>query len=192
MATPTKQAHEQVVAARRQLGRELDELRVAGRSAVDIPAKVRRNPVRTVGLMGGAGFLAVGGPKRVLRAVERRVRPTREQKLKGILPKDIERIIDRTAENAEQVKVRLEQDFYDWMDKKRPQQAAPSTGRQSFWKTYDAFVGPLGALGAKALAERLLAAEPRRKPGGGTEKPGDVTLTDLATAEVGKKITGSG
>jgi hypothetical protein len=142
--------------------------------------------------MGGAGFLAVGGPKRVLRAVERRVRPTREQKLKGILPKDIERIIDRTAENAEQVKVRLEQDFYDWMDKKRPRQAAPSTGRQSFWKTYDAFVGPLGALGAKALAERLLAAEPRRKPGGGTEKPGDLTLADLATAEVGKKITGSG
>jgi ElaB/YqjD/DUF883 family membrane-anchored ribosome-binding protein len=189
MAASTKQAHEQVVAARRQLRHELDELRSAGRSAVDIPAKVRRNPVKTIGLAGGAGFLAVGGPKRILRAVERRVRPTRQDRLKGILPKDVERIIDRTAENAEQVRQRLEQDFHDWMSKKRPQ-VAPSGARQSFWKTYDALVGPIGALAAKSLAGRLFAAEPKRRPDGNVEKPGDVTMDDLATAEVGKKIAG--
>ncbi len=190
MATSTKQAYEQVVAARRQLGHEMDELRLATRSAVDIPAKVKRNPVQTIGLIGGAGFLAVGGPKRVLKAIEHRVRPTKKDRLKGILPKDVEKVVGKHAANAEEVRQRLEQDFYDWMSKKRPQQA-PATGRRSFWKTYDALIGPLGALGAKSLVERLLAPDPKRPASPGKDKPGDVTAADLATAEVGKKISGS-
>ncbi len=190
MAATTKQAHQEVVAARRQLGHELDELRVATRSAVDIPAKIKRNPVQTVGLIGGAGFLAVGGPKRVLQAVGRRVRPTKKDRFKGILPKDVEKLVDRTASNAEEVRQRLEQDFYDWMSKKRPQQA-PANARQSFWKTYDSFLGPLGALGTKALAERLFAADAKRTTASGEqERPGSTSTADRIATSVGKKLSG--
>ncbi len=191
MEATTKQAHQEVAAARKALGHELDELRLATRSAVDIPAKVKRNPVKTVGLLGGAGFLAVGGPKRVIQAIERRVRPAKKDRLKGILPKDIEKLVDKTASNAEDVRQRLEQDFYDWMSKKRPQQA-PATARQSFWKTYDSFLGPLGALGAKAMAEKLFAADTKRtKPGGERERPGSVSPADSIATTVGKKVSGS-
>lgn len=189
MEATTKQAHDQVVAARRQLGHELDELRLATRSAADIPAKVRKNPVQTVGLIGGAGFLAVGGPKRVLRAIEHRVRPRKKDRLKGILPKEVEKVIDRTAADADEVRQRLEQDFFDWMSKKRPQQA-PANARQSFWKTYDSLIGPLGALGAKSLIERLFASDPDRPAATDKDRPGTVSAADVVTAKVGDKLAG--
>jgi ElaB/YqjD/DUF883 family membrane-anchored ribosome-binding protein len=195
MGEETRTARQEVLAARASLSGEVDELGSAARSAVDIPAKVRKNPVQTVGVAAGAAFLAVGGPKRVLKAVERRVFPSRAQKAKGYLPKELARAIDSLGDDAAKAREHLESEFQEFLRRRAPEAkdvAKQVSGRQSFWKTYDAFVGPLGALGAKALAERLLAAEPRRKPGGGTEKPGDVTFGDLATAEVGKKITGSG
>ncbi|MBA2490118.1 MAG: hypothetical protein H0V36_12510 [Chloroflexi bacterium] len=202
MAASTKQAQQGVVAARRQLGHELDEMRLATRSAVDIPAKVRKHPVETIGLIGGAGFLALGGPKRIIQAIEHRVRPTRKDRLKGILPKDIERMVDKTGQNAEQVRQRLEQDFFDWMAKRRPQQA-PANARQSLWKTYDSFIGPLGALGAKSLIERLLAADPKRGSGASgsaasgsaasaQDRPEAVSSADMVTARIAKKISGGG
>ncbi len=189
MAATTKQANQEVVAARKALGHELDELRGAARSAVDIPAKVKANPVKTMGLIGGAGFLAVGGPKRIIQAMERRVRPTKKDRLKGILPKDVEKLVDKTASNAEEVRQRLEQDFYDWMSKKRPQQA-PAGARQSFWKTYDSFLGPLGALGAKAMAEKLFAADKKRDPASShQERAGSVSPADSVATTVGKKFS---
>lgn len=190
MEATTKQAHDQVVAARRQLGTELDELRLATRSAVDIPAKVKKNPVQTVGLIGGAGFLAVGGPKRVIRAIEHRVRPRKKDRLKGILPKEVEKVIDRTAADADEVRQRLEQDFFEWMSKKRPQ-GAPSNARQSFWRTYDSLIGPLGALGAKSLIQRLFTPDPERPTAGGKDRPGSVSATDIAAVKVGDKMAGS-
>ena len=89
MGTSTKEAHQQVIAARKAFAGELDELNAATRSALDIPAKVRKHPLETAGLAGGAAFLAVGGPKRVLKAVGRRVRPTRKQRFKGVLPDEV-------------------------------------------------------------------------------------------------------
>jgi hypothetical protein len=186
MGTATKEAHEQVIAARRALAGELDELTGAARSAVDIPAKVKRHPVETVGLAGGAAFLAVGGPKRVLKAVGSRVRPTKKQRLKGVLPKDVEKALDRLGGGADEVREKVEADFYDWMSKRRSK-AAPSSGRESFWKTYDALLGPLGALGAKALAERLFAADKTRP--GTDEQPGKTTHADMISARVGQKVT---
>jgi hypothetical protein len=119
--------------------------------------------------------------------VERRLRPKKKDRLKGVLPKEVERIVERTGQNAEEVRQRLEQDFYDWMQKKRPQQA-PGNARQSFWKTWDAFVGPLAALGTKSLAERLFAADPKRNQDAG-ERPGGVTVADSATAKIGRRVS---
>ena len=77
MAQSAAEARQQVEEARRGVERELDNLGESARAAVDIPAKVRRNPVKTAGLAGGAAFLILGGPKRLAKATERRFFPKR-------------------------------------------------------------------------------------------------------------------
>jgi hypothetical protein len=164
MATAAQEAERQVIAAREALGGELDELSAAARSAVDIPAKIRHNPVQTAALAGGAGFLLVGGPKRVLRAVANRVRPQRRDRHHGLLPDEVERALKHAAgPRAPEVQAALEEDFADYL-KKKGRQEPPPNAAQSLWKTYDALIGPLAAQGAKQLIGRLFAAEKDRGP----------------------------
>lgn len=153
MAEATDQARQEVIDARRALAAEADDLGVATRAALDIPAKVRQNPLRTAGLATGAVFLAVGGPKRVLKAVERRVAPSRADRVKSVLPKEVDRVVSRLGEDADKVRGQLESDFVSYLKREHPQ-AAPS-GRSSFWRTYDTFVGALGAIAARELAKKL-------------------------------------
>ena len=185
MGEATRAAQERVIAARGALASEVDELGVPVRSAVDLPAKARRNPARTAGLAGGAAFLALGGPKRVLKAVERRVAPKRSQRLKGILPKEVDRALDRLGGDASKVRENLEADFYDWMNKRRSKDA-PSSARQSFWKTYDALLGPVAALGAKRLVQRLFAPEP--DAAAKADREGS-SYADIVTAKAGQKVS---
>ena len=60
MGTEAEAARAEVVAAREAFSTELVRLEAAGRAAVDIKAKVKRNPVKAAGLAAGAGFLAIG------------------------------------------------------------------------------------------------------------------------------------
>jgi hypothetical protein len=156
MAQSSEEARQEVIHARRALAAEVDDLGTATRAALDIPAKVRRNPLRTAGIAGGAAFLAVGGPKRVLKAVERRVAPTRRQRLESILPKDIARTVDRIGGNAEAVRGQLERDFRDYLDRRHPEDTP--NARRSLWRTYDIMVGSLGTLAARQLAKKLFEA----------------------------------
>ena len=64
MGTEAEAARAEVVASREAFSAELVRLEAAGRAAVDIKAKVRRNPAQAAGLAAGAGFLALGGPRR--------------------------------------------------------------------------------------------------------------------------------
>jgi hypothetical protein len=148
MADETSEARQEIKNARRSAETELDELGAATRSALDIPAKIRRNPVKTAGLAGGAAFIAVGGPKRVLRAVESRVFPRRRDRLESVLPKDVARAVDRLGENAETVRANLERDFMHYLEKRHPEEAP--TARRSLWRTYDIFIGSLGGIATKA------------------------------------------
>jgi hypothetical protein len=182
MATSAQEAEQQVIAARQALGGELDELSAAARSAVDIPAKVRKNPVQTAALAGGAGFLLVGGPKRVLRAVAARVRPQRRER--RLLPNEIERAVKHAAgPRAPEVEDALEEEFAEFL-KKKAKQDPPASPAQSLWKTYDALVGPLAALGARQLAARLFAADTHRPPAsseGAEETGGSSSKPDAAS-----------
>ena len=71
MGTEAEAARAEVVAAREAFSAELVRLEAAGRAAVDIKAKVKRNPAKAAGLAAGAGFLAIGGPLKVVRGVGR-------------------------------------------------------------------------------------------------------------------------
>jgi hypothetical protein len=161
MADETSEARQEVRNARRAAETELDELGAATRSALDIPAKVRRNPIKTAGLAGGAVFLAVGGPKRVIRAAERRLFPSRAERMASVLPKDVARAVDRLGDDAETVRANLERDFMHYLERKHPEEAP--TARRSFWRTYDIFIGALGGLAAKTLARRLFEAPADRE-----------------------------
>ena len=79
-------ARDRVLEARAALSGELDGLTDATRSALDIPAKVRRDPIKAAALAGGAGFLLLGGPRKVLRAAGKRLIPHRRDPYDGLLP----------------------------------------------------------------------------------------------------------
>jgi hypothetical protein len=154
MAQSAAEARQEVENARQAVSNELDELGGAARRAVDIPAKVRNNPARTVGVAGGAAFLLLGGPKRLAKAAEARFFPKRVYKRDRALPKDVQKTINKLpAEDREQVEARLEQDFQSYLRKEHAQE--PATARQSVWKTYDMFLGIVGAAAARELVKKL-------------------------------------
>jgi hypothetical protein len=154
MADPLADARQEVVNARQAAGAELDELGHSVRAAVDIPAKVRRNPLKTAGLAGGAAFLALGGPKRVLKRVERRVLPRR--KVRRMLPEEIERAVDNLPEEErEQVRAHLERDFASYVQREHAKEQP--NARRSLWATYDTLLGVVGAAAARELVKKLFA-----------------------------------
>jgi hypothetical protein len=167
------EARKELLAARAALGYELDGLTAAGQSALDIPAKVREQPVKVAALAGGAGFLLLGGPRRVAGAVGRRLfAGRRKPKERGLLPDDVQRIL-RASEAGRDPKVRqaLEEDFADFLASKGKPEPEPNAAR-SFWRTYDALIGPVGTVAARILVEQLFAAgrgsgpkTPKRSPG---------------------------
>ena len=155
MADSTAEARQELERARRRAEAELDELGTATRSALDIPAKVRRNPLKVAGLAGGAAFLALGGPKRVIRATEKRVFPGRRDRLESILPKEVARTVDRLGGDAAAVRANLERDFMHYLERRHPEEAP--TGRRSLWKTYDVLVGIVGAAAAREMVKKLFS-----------------------------------
>ena len=121
MAQSSAEARQEVENARKGVEKELDDLDAATRAALDIPAKVKRNPVRTAGLAGGAAFLLLGGPRRVARAAERRFLPKRVYERDRALPKDVQATINKLdPEQRELVEAHLERDFAAYMNKEHP------------------------------------------------------------------------
>ncbi len=166
MGEETRQARQEVLAARAVLSGEVDELGSAARSAVDIPAKIRRNPLQTLGLATSAAFLVAGGPKRLLKAAERRFFPSRAERAKSYLPKELAKAIDSLGEDAAKARQHVEGEFEQFLRKRAPEaekEAKKLVGaRQSFWKTYDAAIVPASAILTKKLTDKLFAADPRR------------------------------
>jgi hypothetical protein len=153
-----------VEAARDGLGLALDDLTAAARGAMDVRTLVRRHPLRAASLAGGAGFLAVGGPKRVLRAVGRRLRRRRDP-YDGLLPEEVRDILrDADAPRQEEVEQALEADFARYLkDRRRVDERPRPNAVTSFWRTYDTLLGPMGAIVTR-LAERLATPEPPDEP----------------------------
>jgi hypothetical protein len=133
---------------------ELDELVPSLRRSLDFPAKFRRDPVRTAGIVGGAAFLLLGGPRRTARAVEKRFFPRRAMSPPRLVPKNVEKTLDRLEPgNREYVSGHLERDFAAYLKKEHP--AEPADARRSLWRTYDLLLGSVGAAAMRELVKRL-------------------------------------
>jgi len=158
-------AERQVVDARRAVEDQLVVLGQSTRAALDFPAKIRRNPVRTIGVVGGAAFLVLGGPRRVVRRVESRFFPQRVNRPKSLLPKDLHRTLDRLPEeNRALVEGHLERDFAAYLQKEHGPD--PANARTSLWKAFDTFMGIAGAAATREFVRRALEVPEKPDEGG--------------------------
>lgn len=157
------QALEQLRSAREGVARSLDELTGATQSALDVPAKIKRNPLKTAALLGGTGFLVLGGPRRMARLVARRVLPQpRPDPYGGLLPPQIEKVLKDTGVASDpEVRRALNKDFAEYLRKKGRYTAEPNAAA-SLWRTFDRLAGPLGTAGARVMVQRLMEAEQSR------------------------------
>jgi len=170
MADAKADARRQVEQARQAVETELDNLGTATRAALDIPAKVRRHPVQTAGVAGGAAFLLLGGPRRVAKGIEKRFFPKRHARPPKVLPRDVEQALDRLPEeDREMVRAHLERDFTAYL--KREHAKDPANARQSIWKTYDLMLGTVGARAARELVKKLFAVPQEERVEEVTETP---------------------
>jgi hypothetical protein len=111
VATEADAARDRVVAARAALGEELEVLEASARAAVDVPAKIRRNPVPFAAAAGGITFVAVGGPRRVFRAARNRIFGAPEPLPESMLPDQVEKALRELGDDGRKVRGALERDF---------------------------------------------------------------------------------
>lgn len=157
-----RDALKELGASRANVAKSLDDLTSATQSALDVPAKIRRNPGKTVALAGGAGFLMLGGPWRVARFLAHQVRPAARDPHAGLLPDEIERVLrDSGVADDPEVRRALDEDFAEYLAKKGRQGPEPGAAT-SFWRTFDKVAGPLGTVGARIMVQRLMEAERSR------------------------------
>ena len=151
-------AHQELLAARAAFAVEVDGLTSSTKAALDVPAKIRRDPIKAAALAGGAGFLILGGPKKVLKGVGRALPKRKRDPYAGLLPDEIEQVLKDTGLDRDPlVRQALEHDFAEYLRRKGRTDHQPNA-RASLWRTYDVVVGPLGTVGARMLLEKLFAA----------------------------------
>jgi hypothetical protein len=102
------------------VGEEIERLEASARAAVDIRAKVKRNPVKSAGIAAGAGFLLVGGPKRVFRGVRHVVMGPPEPLPKSMLPDEIEAALKKLGGDGERVRGVIEREFATYLEDTAP------------------------------------------------------------------------
>ncbi len=104
-----------VLAARAALGDELIRLEASARAAVDVKAKVRRNPGKTAAVVGGTAFVVAGGPRRVFRAARRRVFGAPDPLPPSLLPDQVDKAVRALGDDGAKVRGALEREFADFV-----------------------------------------------------------------------------
>lgn len=110
-------ARAEVRASRESLEDELERLEAAARAAVDVKAKIKRNPGKAVGAVAGVGFLAVGGPKRVFRGARNAIFGKPDPLPEAMLPDEIEKALKALGPDGAKVRGALERDFAEYVSR---------------------------------------------------------------------------
>jgi hypothetical protein len=146
-------ARERVLVARAQLGDELVILEASARSAIDIPAKVKASPAKAAAVAGTAGFLVLGGPRRIFGGVRRVVRGPKAPMPTRMLPDEIEKTLSQLGSDGDAVRGVLERDFADYVKRA----ASSRNGLKTLLAL--AVVRPMLLGGSKATARWLFSTE---------------------------------
>ena len=160
MGARTDAARQEAVAARAGLADEAGRLKASARSAVDVRAKVKQNPGKAAAVAAGTAFAVAGGPKRVFRAVKRRVVGEPDPLPASLLPDEVDRAIRSLGDNGAKVRGALERGFADYLDATAGDRKAAARSR-SVSRLAVRIGTPVAARAAKEALKRVLA-EPDR------------------------------
>ncbi|HEX4897717.1 MAG TPA: hypothetical protein VFV53_05095 [Candidatus Limnocylindrales bacterium] len=114
-------ARDEVLAARQGLEDEVVRLEASARAAVDIPARLRREPAKVLGAAGGAAFLLLGGPKRLFRRARRAVLGPDADLPKSMLPDEVQKTLKKMGTDGDRVRGTLEKEFAKYLEKTAPE-----------------------------------------------------------------------
>jgi hypothetical protein len=155
VGTRTDAAQADVVAARAELGEQVDRLEAAGRAAIDVPAKVKANPAKAAGVAAGGAFLALGGPKRLFRRAKRAVTGKDEELPSELLPKDVEKAIKRLGSDGKAVRGTLEREFAKYLEDRQKERKKEGLVAAATGIAVTA-LRPIAMRGGRQIAERML------------------------------------
>jgi hypothetical protein len=188
----TNAARTAVLAARDELGNELRRLEASGRAAADVPARIRREPVKTVGLAAGAAFLIGGGPGRVARRIKRAIRGPEADLPKSMLPDEVEKTLRKMGSDGDKIRGTLEREFAKYLDEHAEERKSRDLGAVAAL-LLSALARPAAQRAGKQLAERLMdvdadtfAEQLERVRGRSRGVPAGPATTADTSAELGR------
>jgi hypothetical protein len=182
----TDAARAAVVAARADVEDEVARFEAAGRAAVDIPARARREPAKTAGLAAGAAFLLAGGPGRVFRRIRRAVGGPDANLPKSMLPDEVEKTLRKMGRDGDRIRGTLEKEFAKYLDEHAEERKSRDLGAVAALLLANV-AKPATARAGRELAERLFNPDspsfaeqlervrgraPRSEPGAAQERNG--------------------
>lgn len=137
-----EKARQEVLAARGELDGDIDLLKASARHALDIKARAKESPAKVAAVAGGAGFLLLGGPRRVFRGVKQAIggRPTPYPS--KMLPEEVDRVVRRLGDDGEKVRGVLEREFANYVTEKK-------RADRRFWR--NAVIGSILAPAARTV-----------------------------------------
>ena len=121
MGARTDAARAEVLAARQGLEDSVVGLEASARAAVDLPARLRREPAKVGGAAVGAAFLLLGGPKRVFRSARRAVFGKDADLPKSMLPDEVEKTLRKLGPDGDKVRGTLEREFAKFLEERAPE-----------------------------------------------------------------------
>lgn len=157
----TAQARADIVAARAAVDAQLGALEMTARDALNPANLIRHNAGKLAAGAGAAGFVALGGPSRLIRGAGRALRGGRKPTVKSLLPKEIDQAVKGLGPDEPAVRGKLERAFAEYLRGRKTDE--PSAGR-SLWRFVDAVSVPVGQRVVKEAVERFLAGEGSEKP----------------------------
>ena len=158
MAAEQDAARDRVLAARAALDEELTELQGSARAAVDIPSKIRQSPAKAAAVAGGVAFLVLRGPQRLWRALREKVTGRPAPLPSRLLPKEIEKTLDKMGDDGDKVRGTLERDFAAYVKEKQKDRRGMVT------ILLLGLIRPMIARGARRAGEFLMSPSPEGYP----------------------------
>ena len=155
---------------------ELEATASGLREALDLPRRLRENPLQVIGIGAVAAFLVAGGPRRIARILRRRTAPHEAEKAYDALPSTMQAWVDTLAgeggPSAKAVRDQLVEELRRWRrdpvkDRKARRELArqmvegpPGPSRTAWTAAETALTLVAAALARKAI-ERFLTDEKR-------------------------------
>lgn len=159
-------ARRDVLAARGELDGDLDTLKASARHALDVKARAKESPAKAAAVAGGAGFLLLGGPGRILRGLKRAIGGKPAPYPSTMLPEEVDRVVRRLGDDGDKVRGILEREFASYVTEKK-------RADRSFWRK--ALVGSILVPAAKTVLTSAVkrAVAPPPPPDAGTGSSGN-------------------